>query len=503
MPAASTLQRLAERTGLPLAQHLLYVWPGGLRAWRRSRRSWIATADLGPQDTAAFAGLLAAHPADRFRLLIDAPSEELYLEAAPPLRWRDLSDLLRRRLTQRFGAQPWAAGRRCGRGRLLLSGIRDARFLAPWVDVLEQARARVFAADTPALLTAALLARSDRRAASQPQLLVSAHPGGLRQTLCVDSVPVFTRLAALALPAPWARVREEVGRTLAFLRGARDLPGAGAVPQVRLIAAGIADFPAHRGTAPFPDSDAALLLLDGAVEQAATSGGGAPAFFEPSLRRGLRAGMARTALRRHALQAKLALVAHAAAAAAAVAALGVGLQAAVEIRRALERGRILQAQVQAMNAQLRGLSAGAADELPAGARAAVLEAEAAWRARHVDAAALLACVSAAFDPDRHLELIRLTWAPSDPWASAAAGDEQGGAAAEGSSAGRLVTVHTRAVSGSRSEANQAVRALAGRVAAGCGLRVHSLGLPYPDAAPGNGESVLRFGDFAPPQEPSA
>lgn len=220
--------------------HFVYISSGGLVALR-------ARADLleltgrfepigGPEGpltaprTQAFTNWVQRHKGDRFRIIVDTADEETTLDELPPLVKRDRQEMTRKRLLGRFREQrfktsmPFAllgekptglaalTGRRASSS--LMAALRSEFVLAPWIQIIEGAQIHLQSLHSTALLGPTLTSREFK---GKSGLLVSLQPGGLRQTLIVNGVLRFSRLAPVYQLADSGALVNEVESTMQYM----------------------------------------------------------------------------------------------------------------------------------------------------------------------------------------------------------------------------------------------------------------------------------------------
>lgn len=549
------------------AQHVLVIGPHGLIAIRCSGRGpWRVTgrfglgADVGGAPVAAFAQWLRSWRADRFDLIVDLLDEEQHAEDLPRLNARDHALLVRRRIEQRFrdaefsiatSLKATAERRRAGPVRrrdagatvpMLLSAIRQADSLNPWVPALREAERAVSSMLSPALIAPRVARRIVPHASG---LLACVGPAGLRQTLIVDGRLRFSRLTASIDGLDPEALRAELVRTVQYLNMAQvasaDLMRSGRF-NVWLVIDGIAQFERFPSTLVLDsgirvpvvlrslDDLGAPIVLEADGSEAAL--GALPLWLDPALRQPLRAGYANRSLRRHELLARarraLWTLGGAAAAAGALALAWVELAGTrplddpAQVQQRMSRDATERTRLEALLAK---------HPLPAAEMQALVRTAALLRSRRVDAPALLHAVSAAMPADTDLKLVELAWQRPVPGGTAAAGGAPGGAPPVPGSAGAgappppipgaappppggpvgasgaapeapdpLAAPIDVAIRGtversrSKTDANALVEAFAAALAAWCGCAADVREWPY-DRSPGTGWTE-RFGGDA-------
>jgi len=180
-----------------------------------------------------------------FSLLADVAGEDFHEEQIPYLRGADRDAVLRRRLTQRYRDTRLAAAFSLGQvateerrnERVLLASFTNTQQLAPWLDALEDAGARLAGVYSVPLLAPLLAARLGVR--SGRAFLVSANRAGLRQSFIENGRLRFARLERTVDTAPQALalfVRSETQRLAQYLATLRALPRDGTPIQVLVVA---------------------------------------------------------------------------------------------------------------------------------------------------------------------------------------------------------------------------------------------------------------------------
>jgi hypothetical protein len=198
---------------------------------QRSRLTLAGIIGRGDDDriaATALRSLLARFPNDRLTVVVDSVDEELLVEALPPLGTRDLGELVARRLEHRRERRllSWAAPRRLAipgwqraegaRVPVRIGLLAGDGAIAPWLQAVLAAGARIDRIASPALLAAPVAARLGR--GRNDGLLVTVGPAGIRQTLVTEGVARFTRLAQLFDGgADVGAILAECRRTLEYL----------------------------------------------------------------------------------------------------------------------------------------------------------------------------------------------------------------------------------------------------------------------------------------------
>jgi hypothetical protein len=180
-----------------------------------------------------------------FSLVADVAGEDFHEEQIPYLRGADREAVLRRRLAQRYRDTRLAAALSLGQvateerrnERVLLASFTNTQQLAPWLDALEQAGARLAGVFSVPLLAPLLMARLGVR--NGRAFLVTANRAGLRQSFVEDGKLRFARLERMVDMTPEALalfVRSETHRLAQYLGTLRALPRDGSAIQVLVVA---------------------------------------------------------------------------------------------------------------------------------------------------------------------------------------------------------------------------------------------------------------------------
>jgi hypothetical protein len=197
--------------------------------------------DLG---VSAFREHLRGQRRALYSVLADIAGEDFHEEQIPYVRGADRDAVVQRRLAQRYRDTRLAAALPLGttvagerrNERLLLASFTNTQQLAPWLDALEEAGARLSGVYSVPLLAPALAARLGVKA--ERSLLVAATRAGLRQCYVDNKRLRFARLERTVEMVPQALamfVRSETQRLLQYLVTLRALPREGAAVQVLVI----------------------------------------------------------------------------------------------------------------------------------------------------------------------------------------------------------------------------------------------------------------------------
>src|SRR6185436_17527036 len=198
--------------------------------------------DLG---VSAFREHLLSRPGGLFSVVADLAGEDFHEEQIPFLRGGDRDAIVQRRLAQRYRDTRLATALSLGEApsaerrneRLLLASFTNTAQLAPWIDTLEEAGARLAGVYSVPLLAPALAARLGVKGGRA--LVVTATRGGLRQCYVDSGRLRFARLERTIDMVPQALamfVRSETHRLAQYLVTLRALPREGAPVQVFVVA---------------------------------------------------------------------------------------------------------------------------------------------------------------------------------------------------------------------------------------------------------------------------
>ena len=199
--------------------HYLYKSQGG----RLELEAKFSGDDLG---VTAFREHLRGQRRALYSVLADLAGEDFHEEAIPYLRGSDRDAVVQRRLAQRYRDTRLATALSLGQAfsgerrneRLLLTSFTNTQQLAPWLDALEEAGARLSGVYSVPLLAPALAARL--RVKAERLLLVTATRAGLRQCYIDHNRLRFARLERTVEMVPQALatfVRSETLRLTQYL----------------------------------------------------------------------------------------------------------------------------------------------------------------------------------------------------------------------------------------------------------------------------------------------
>ena len=180
-----------------------------------------------------------------FSVVADVAGEDFHEEQIPFLRGADRDAIVQRRLAQRYRDTRLATALSLGQvvtperrnERLLLASFTNTQQLAPWLDALEEAGARLAGVYSVPLLAPLLAARL--RVKTGRAFIVTLNRGGLRQSFVEEGKLRFARLERIGEMAPQALavlVRSETLRLAQYLTTLRALPRDGGPIQALVVA---------------------------------------------------------------------------------------------------------------------------------------------------------------------------------------------------------------------------------------------------------------------------
>jgi hypothetical protein len=229
------------------ARHVLYFTGADHYLLRAERAGLVLVAKFSGDEAgvAAFREHLRGARGALFAVVADLAGEDFHEEQVPYVRGTDREALLARRLAQRYRDTRLAAALSLGiaataerrNERVLLASFTNTQLLAPWLDALEEAGARLVGVYSAPLLAPALAVAL--RARQERLLLVSANRAGLRQCYLERGRLRFARLEPTVDLAPQALaafIRSETQRLLQYLVTLRALPRDASPVQVMVIA---------------------------------------------------------------------------------------------------------------------------------------------------------------------------------------------------------------------------------------------------------------------------
>src|SRR3954469_592819 len=229
------------------ARRILYFTAEEHFLYRASFGALELEQRFGANETglAEFQTYLADKAGVLFAVLADLAGEDFHEEQIPLLRGTDREAVLGRRLAQRYRDTRLATALSLGavnagerkNERVLLASFTNTQQIAPWLDALVHAGARLAGVYSVPLLAPALAAGLGMR--NGRCIVVSAHRAGLRQCFVDEGRVRFGRLERTADMAPQALamfVRSETQRLAQYLATLRVLPREGGPLQVLVIA---------------------------------------------------------------------------------------------------------------------------------------------------------------------------------------------------------------------------------------------------------------------------
>ncbi|HEX5476269.1 MAG TPA: hypothetical protein VFX09_00260 [Burkholderiales bacterium] len=204
--------------------------------------SRFSSDEEGVQDFRAY---LRGRKGALFSVLADLAGEDFHEDQIPQLRGADREAVVQRRLAQRYRDTRLAAALSLGtmmagerrNERLLLASFTNTQQIAPWLDALAEAGARLAGVYSVPLVAPALAARLGTRKGRA--FVVTADRAGLRQCFVEDGKLRFGRLERTVEMVPQALamfVRSETQRLAQYLATLRVLPREGGAVQVLVVA---------------------------------------------------------------------------------------------------------------------------------------------------------------------------------------------------------------------------------------------------------------------------
>ncbi|MGH8675969.1 MAG: hypothetical protein ACREVG_16885, partial [Burkholderiales bacterium] len=227
------------------AKLIIYFTAAGHSLYQWGRGDLRLEAQFSADESGAgkFRDYLKGREGALVHILADLAGEDFHEDQIPYLRGSERQIVIDRRLAQRYRDTRLAAALSLGYAgderrneRLLLASFSNTQQFAPWLDVLENARARLAGVYSTPLLAPALAARLGLRGGSC--FVVSVNRAGLRQCFIENGRLRFSRLERAAEAgggATPAFVRTETERMLQYLGTLRALPRDGPAMRVILI----------------------------------------------------------------------------------------------------------------------------------------------------------------------------------------------------------------------------------------------------------------------------
>ena len=227
-------------------KHLLYFTAAdhSIYAWKSGRLELLARFAGDDTGLSGFREFLASRGGALFYAVADLAGEDFHEEQIPYLRGNDREQVVQRRLAQRYRDTRLATALTLGavkgerrNERLLLTSFTNTQLLAPWLDALGEAGAKLAGVYSVPLLAPALASRLGVRGGRA--FVVSANSAGLRQCFVEEGRLRFARLERTVEMVPEAFaafVRTETGRLAQYLSTLRVLPRDGPPVQVIVVA---------------------------------------------------------------------------------------------------------------------------------------------------------------------------------------------------------------------------------------------------------------------------
>jgi hypothetical protein len=228
-------------------RRLLYFTAEDHYLYRSAGKSLTLEAKFSGDDLGitAFRDYLRGQRGALFAVVADLAGEDFHEEQIPFLRGADREAVLARRLAQRYRDTRLAAALSLGQvasaerknERVLLTSFTNTQQLAPWLDALEEAGAKLSGVYSIPLLAPALAKKLGGR--DSRLLLVTANRAGLRQCYVENGKLRFARLERTVDMVPQALamfVRSETQRLVQYLVTLRALPREGGAVQVMVVA---------------------------------------------------------------------------------------------------------------------------------------------------------------------------------------------------------------------------------------------------------------------------
>jgi hypothetical protein len=228
-------------------KRILYFTAAGhcLYSERRSGLRLEAKFSDDGQGVGEFREYLRRQPHALYYVVADLAGEDFHAEQIPLLRGGDRKAVVQRRLAQRYRDTRLATALSLGsvrssarrNERLLLTSFTNTQQLAPWLEALEEADARLAGVFSVPLLAPALATKLGVQRGRA--ILVTANLAGLRQCFVEEGRLRFARLERTVDRAPAALaafVRSETLRLAQYLVTMRALPREHGPLQVVVVA---------------------------------------------------------------------------------------------------------------------------------------------------------------------------------------------------------------------------------------------------------------------------
>jgi hypothetical protein len=229
-------------------KHILYFTAEGHSLLRCSRGRLELEASFTPDEDGV--GQFREHLRDARRgtlyaVVADLAGEDFHEDQIPALRGSDREAIVQRRLAQRYRDTRLAAALSLGTAdaggrrneRILLASFTNTQQIAPWLDALDAAGARLAGVYSVPLAAPALAARLGIRTGRA--FLITSNRAGLRQSFIEDGRLRFARLERTGEMSPQALavfVRSETQRLAQYLSTLRVLPRNEGPVQVLVVA---------------------------------------------------------------------------------------------------------------------------------------------------------------------------------------------------------------------------------------------------------------------------
>jgi hypothetical protein len=231
-----------------MAERRVLYFTGDTHSVYRCAGSRIELESSFPADeqgVEAFSEYLRGRRGALFSVLADLAGEDFHEDQIPWVRGSDREAVVQRRLAQRYRDTRLATALSLGRvetggrrnERLLLASFTNTQQIAPWLDALEAAGAKLAGVYSVPLLAPALSAKLGVKGGRA--FVITTNSAGLRQCYVEDGRLRFARLERTAEMTPQGLamfVRSETQRLAQYLQTLRVLPRDGAPVQVIVIA---------------------------------------------------------------------------------------------------------------------------------------------------------------------------------------------------------------------------------------------------------------------------
>jgi len=229
-------------------KHILYFTAEGHSLYRCARGKVELEASFTPDEEGVGQfkeHLRGARRGTLYALLADLAGEDFHEDQIPAVRGSDREAIVQRRLAQRYRDTRLAAALSLGTAeaggrrneRILLASFTNTQQIAPWLDALDAAGARLAGVYSVPLAAPALAARLGVRTGRA--FLITSNRAGLRQSFVEDGRLRFARLERTGEMSPQALamfVRSETQRLAQYLSTLRVLPRNEGPVQVLVVA---------------------------------------------------------------------------------------------------------------------------------------------------------------------------------------------------------------------------------------------------------------------------